>query len=511
MLESDQPHRGYEPQAIPDDPPRRIQSQPVVLRNRLRTNMLWRSVYAMLSVGHVSEQDSQRLRHADEPAESPRGNSGKSIQGGQIRGYEHNRLLLNNRARMAEFRKMLRSPAVAAMWSVKTSAMTSGTFTVEAGEGARAEEMAALVAENHGLDGYHSRMGRSWEDLLRQLIMPVALGAGVSEYWAVLEDGRWWLAAVACRELDSIYGWLVDERERLCAVVQQSDGGFGAFGQVVIPVSQLLVQTYRGTGVNFEGEGILRPIWGEWRDSEKLRNLRMAAAQRFAMPTPRATMQREKYRQYGLTDTQFEDDKKSYERMLKELVSHERSYLVQDDLVVLDTFGPGLNDLYPLGQAINSVDLAIFQAGQAQYIQLGSEGGSYALSQTHASSATQSAVNDLEWVVESYQPLIETLVRWNWPDAKPEEIPRLRFDGIRAPLFVDQVANLGGLVAAGLLTPDDDTEDEIRSALELPGRMDERASHNRLLNRAPLPAAATPTKPGAPAMPSGGLVPRGAP
>jgi hypothetical protein len=59
-----------------------------------------------------------------------------------------------------------------------------------------------------------------------------------------------------------------------------------------IPSNKLLLLTLNRTGSNFEGVGMLRPVWWWWRTKQRVSNMMCVGLDRWAIPTPKVIVDR---------------------------------------------------------------------------------------------------------------------------------------------------------------------------------------------------------------------------
>ena len=212
--------------------------------------------------------DSRDLKHmrAVQPRFGSRGISGTQLSGGVITGLEQNpRLTGLNWVQEAE--EMLRTdPIVRRSWHMLRQTLLSASWRWLPGiEGDQvAEELARFANECWGLDGHSGQMVNSWEEQLAYLFEFVPLGYRYAEeIYRVGPDSegrvRVWLSHYADREPSAHQKWLSRDNQHLDGVIQNTVGM--TYTPEPIPANKLLLLTLNKTGSNFEGVGMLRPVW----------------------------------------------------------------------------------------------------------------------------------------------------------------------------------------------------------------------------------------------------------
>jgi hypothetical protein len=340
-----------------------------------------------------------------------------------------------------------------------------------------AEELARFANECWGLDGYSGQMSVSWEEQLAYLWEFIPLGYRYAEeVYKVGPDSqgsiRVWLSHYADREPSAHSQWLSRDNQRLDGVLQNTVG----VGKVPepIPANKLLLLTLNKTGSNFEGVGMLRPVWWWWRTKQRVANLMCVGLDRWAVPSPKVVVDRSQAEAIGLSDGDIDAMINDAESQAQAFISAEQSYLVENPAVKFDTYAATPN-LYADGpiNIITKCDSQIAAAFLTQFADLGNtETGARSVGEIHLSVFRRAAINLCDLIASQVSGVdrrgggtIGRLIRWNYGCIDPSKLPRLTHTGLDTDDLADSLGMLPGLVQSGLLTPDDELERAIRERL----------------------------------------------
>lgn len=440
----------------------------------------------------ADQEESPRHMRALHPRFSVRGITGTQLSGGMISGYERNASLTGlNWVREAE--DMLRTdPVVRRSWHMLRQTLLSATWRFEAAsEDPLCEELARFGNEAFGFDGYAGQMAQSWEDQLSYLLEFVPLGYRYAEeVYKVGPDyegrTRVWLDLYADREPSAHLKWLSRDNQQLDGVLQHVVG-VGKTPEP-IPSNKLLLLTLNRTGSNFEGSGMLRPVWWWWRTKQKVSNLMCVGLDRWAIPTPRVKVDRSVAELHGLSDSDINAMIDDAEAQAQAFLSAEQAYLIDNPVVSFDQYAATPN-LYAQGplDIIRECDNQISQAFLAQFANLGiTDTGSRSVGEVHLSVFRRAAINLCDLVASAVSGVdrrgggtIGRLIRWNYGPIDPSKLPRLTHSGLDTDDLAESLAMLPQLVTSGLLTPDNELERAIRERLGA-GDLPEEAQRSAL-------------------------------
>jgi hypothetical protein len=425
--------------------------------------------------------DEQTPRHmrALHPRFKTRGITGTFLSGGMISGYERNAQLTGlNWVREAE--DMLRTdPVVRRSWHMLRQTLLSASWRFESADELDpvANELARYANEAYGFDGYSGQMSISWEEQLSYLLEFIPLGYRYAEeVYKVGPDcngkARVWLDLYADREPSAHLRWLSRDNQKLDGV-QQMVVGVGKVPEP-IPSNKLLLLTLNRTGSNFEGSGMLRPVWWWWRTKQRVANLMCVGVDRWAVPTPRVSVDRSVAEMHGLTDADINAMIDEAEAQAQAFLSAEQSYLIDNAVVKFDQYASAPN-LYASGplDIIKECDNQISTGFLAQFANLGiSNTGARSVGEIHLSVFRRAAINLCDIVSSAVSGVdrrgggtIGRLIRWNYGPMDPSKLPRLVHTGLDTDDLAESLAMLPQLVTSGLLTPDDELERAIRERL----------------------------------------------
>ena len=423
--------------------------------------------------------ETPRHMRALSPRFSTRGISGTQLSGGVISGYERN-VQLTGLNWVTEAEDMLRTdPVVRRSWHMLRQTLLSATWRFEPADDTDpiCLELCRYANEAFGLDGYSGQMTLSFEEQLSYLFEFVPVGYRYAEeVYRVGPDEQGkikvWLDHFADREPSAHMRWLSRDNQHLDGVLQNMVG----IGKVPepIPANKLLLLTLNRTGSNFEGAGMLRPVWWWWRTKQRVANLMCVGVDRWAIPAPKVKVDRAAAEMAGLTDADINTMVDEAESQAQAFLAAEQSYLVENNVVSFDNYAAAPN-LYAQGplDIIRECDNQISQAFLAQFANLGiTDTGSRSVGEVHLSVFRRAAINLCDLVASAINGVdrrgagtIGRLVRFNYGMIAPSKLPRLVHTGLDTDDLAESLGMLPALVQSGLLTPDDELERAIRERL----------------------------------------------
>jgi hypothetical protein len=428
-----------------------------------------------------------------------KGISGTQLSGGKITGKERNPKLTGiNWIREAE--DMLQTdPVVRRSWHMLRQTLLSASWRFVPGveNDPVSEALASYANEAFGFDGFAGQMSISWEEQLSYLWEFVPFGYRYAEeIYKVGPDSngkvRVWLDYFADREPSAHNQWLSQDGQHLDGVIQNTVGY--TYTPEPIPANKLLLLTLNRTGSNFEGIGMLRPVWWWWRTKQRVSNLMCVGLERWAIPTPKVKVDRSQAEQQGLTDSDLSAMIDDAADQAQAFLATEQSYLVESPVIQFDSYGmtPNLYSQGPL-DIIKECDNQISQAFLAQFANLGiTDSGARSVGEVHLSVFRRAAINLCDIVASQISGqdrrgggTIGRLIRWNFGYIDPSKLPKLTHTGLDTDDLAESLAMLPGLVQFGLLTPDNELERAIRERLgagDLPEEA-ERSAMDRTLKQ----------------------------
>lgn len=426
----------------------------------------------------MNERTTPKHLRASTPRFGVRGITGTQLNGGALSVESNPELTGLNWVQAAE--EMLRTdPIVRRSWHMLRQTLLSATWRFTPGvEGDLvSEELARYANEAFGLDGHSGQMESSWEEQLSYLFEFVPLGYRYAEeVYKVGPDStgkvKVWLSHYADREPSAHSRWLSRDSQHLDGVLQNMVGS--GKQPEPIPANKLLLLTLNRTGSNFEGVGMLRPVWWWWRTKQRVSNLMCVGLDRWAVPTPKVVVDRSTAEQIGLTDGDIDAMINDAEAQAQAFISSEQSYLVENSAVKFETYAAQPN-LYADGpiNIIAKCDSQIAAAFLAQFADLGqTETGARSVGEIHLSVFRRAAINLCDLVAAQVSGpdrrgggTIGRLIRWNYGAVDPSKLPRLTHTGLDTDELAESLMTLPNLVTAGLITPDDELERVIRAKI----------------------------------------------
>jgi phage gp29-like protein len=363
------------------------------------------------------------------------------------------------------YREMVRRDPVIALGLqyLETARLAKG-WSIDAGEGERAEEIAEfaryVLANIEGTE----------RDLLHDLLDALPMGyAVVEKVPEVYEDGpyagKWGYQRFASKWQESI-DLVVDEYGDLVGLKYkgQLNGKYGAVIEGDDLARFVVFVPNRAKG-NWYGESVLRPIYRVYTIKDHLSRYLAVHMEKFGSGV------------YELGTSALAGDRSTILDGLKAM--HGSSCIVHgiDENFVIHYPPPGVGDgLVSAIEYCNSEMLRGLSIPQTLFAGTGSggAGGSLALSETHERTFGETVDRvgrSLEDCMD--EQVLRPLVEWNWPSVQVEEMPHFRFepyqaeDGMAALERLEKAKGLGASLmidavyeAAGAERPPEDAPEE---------------------------------------------------
>ena len=387
------------------------------------------------------------------PAKGELGATGTSVFAGLLYEDDYNADLQGDRL-YKTIDRMRRSDGQvkAGLLACKLPLMVARWDVEPASEGEADIEIAETVKADL-IDG----MSVPWDDFLRQGLLMLDFGHMCFEKVWELRDGRWTWKRLSPRLPQSITEWHVTPDGDLDYIVQQASIG-NEFRTINIPAEKLVVFTHEKEGSNFRGISLLRAAYLNHWYKTHLYAIDGIAAERHGVGL--AVM--------SYPDAATEAQKTAIKQVGERLHAHERSYIALPSTVNFSLQGVQ-GQLHNTLASIDHHDLQIVRSILAQFMNLGAKSvGSFALSQDQSSfflMALQAVGKNICNTIN--QQVIREMVGYNW-DVK--QYPRLTVSGLDNPDALAYASSIAQLVTAGAITPDLETENEIRRMAKLPQR-----------------------------------------
>ena len=351
------------------------------------------------------------------------------------------------------FDRMRRTDAqVASVLRAVTLPVRRTTWRVDP-NGAR-DEVAADIAADLGLPLVGStetpprtRDRFSWAEHLRLALLMLPFGHSFFEQQVRIDTA----GKVRLRKLSPRMP------RTIAAVNVADDGGLVSIEQAgatqPIPVDRLVAYVHDREGGNWLGSSLLRPAYKHWIIKDRLLRVQAQTIERNGMGVP------------VYEGAEGETD-------LTEGAALAQGLRAGDNSGAAVPYGAKLGlrgvegDLPDADKAIRYHDEQIGRAVLAHFLNLGTQTGSWALGTTFADFFVLSLQALGEQIADTVtQHVVEDLVDWNYgPD---EPAPRIVFDeiGSKHPITAQSIK---ALVDAGVIKPDDITEQFLRQMFGLP-------------------------------------------
>jgi hypothetical protein len=307
--------------------------------------------------------------------------------------------------------------------------------------------------------------GESWDFYLRHLLLRVPFGFGfVEPVWMYDEDEgllRWKrLAPRLPRTVDKFLPW---PDGSLKAIVQYvAEPGTAHFEEREIPSDYSLISVRERLGDNYFGQSIYRRLYKHWFYKDDAYRIDGVRLDRYGVGVPVAKLG-EGYVLEG-------DELDEIELSLIALRSHERAYLIEPENVTFRIMTPdgGKGGADGLMDSVKHHNEQIVQGVLATFLGDHSEGLNTNRTRTLADiflHALRAEANGIAGDVRSQ--LVRRWVLSNFDITDGTRIPPVTVSGIGDMTPEQYSAVLAPLVAAGLITAEDDLENALRKMIGL--------------------------------------------
>lgn len=301
---------------------------------------------------------------------------------------------------------------------------------------------------------------------LRDALLSIIYGFYYFEQVGKVEDdGFWHLKKLAPRPPITIQDILVADDGGLLAIKQNISGPSSTFmGQMPeIPVDRLVGYVWDQEGANWTGRSMLRAVYRNWLIKDRLLRVDALKHERNGVGVPIATGAQ------GMTDPE-----------LTKLAKLAQSFKAGEAAGGSIPHGTELHLMGTEGHVPDTVASINFHNEEMarrflmMFLQLGSTmHGSRALGKDFVGYFQLAQEDIANWFADLFtEHVIEDYWDWNYGEAE-EHTPILTYERDDDPRFA--AADLANLVQNNVITVDDELEDAIRVALDLPERDDSTA------------------------------------
>lgn len=282
-------------------------------------------------------------------------------------------------------------------------------------------------------------------------------------------DDKIVLKALYQRLARTVWTWDRDKETGRYGITQQllmNDEG----KPLVVKLShdQIVIFTFRREGDNMEGISVLRSAYKHWYIKDTLYKLDAVKHERQSVGIPIIT----------LPETHSDADGKEAENILTNLRSTEKTYIVLPSPQWKFEFAQmGGGTVLDTANSIEHHNKEIVKNILAGFLDLGSSkggGGSYALSEDQSSLFLLSLSAVAQQIQDTLNnEVVKDLVDLNFTLAPNQQYPKLAFQKLGEVKYDELASSLSTLSGAGLITPDQGTEDYIRKLYDLPKKAED--------------------------------------
>lgn len=377
------------------------------------------------------------------------GDTGVQFFNGVITGEEYNRNLTGRRGLLI-WDEMRRSDATvsAALRAVKLPIKSTKFFPVPATDDVSDVQISDFV-------GWNLFERLKWKQVLGEILTHLEFGFSVHEMVFGIEmvEGveRVVLTKLAFRKQTSLDSW--EAGPNLPGIkFRKADGTI-----VPIPLEKIVVFTNEQEGDNFEGRSILRSAYKHWFYVDKFNQIDAMGHQRHSLGVVKI-----KYPN-SATETQREAARSA----ARNLRASEESFIEEPDgwdINFMDMQGNSLKDIQP---SIQRHDRQITKNVLAQFLEIGSSGGSgtRSTSEDHRELFNQSVQAVLDYVKDTMGYVVKTLVDLNF---NVDVYPTIGSGEINQKNITSLADALAKFDQAGMITPSDEDEAHVRNLLGFP-------------------------------------------
>lgn len=334
-----------------------------------------------------------------------------------------------------------------------TLPILSAHWWIEAASESREDKRIAEFVESEVMGEEGSR---TWQETLSEVLDYLWFGRMPFEIvWEFREDPMFdrpmiGLRKLARRDPATITAWKLKNGEP--GVIQTTVNG-----SFEIPMEKMLVFVNQKRGDNWEGKSLLRSAYKHWYIKDKLYLIDAISAERQGLGVPK-----------GKVPTGAKPaDKDKLEEVLQNLRANEKGYaLLEGDLDIefMDMKAGTVKNLLP---TIQHHDRAILLNILAQFLALGSTSvGSFALSNDQSRLfilCLESIADYARGIFNRH--LIKKMVDYNFDVSK---YPQLKYEKIGNVDHNILTTSLQRAVQTGMLTPQEEDEEYLRSVMDLP-------------------------------------------
>jgi len=394
------------------------------------------------------------------------GVSGTHVNGGEITGYEPEPMFYywRNWAHMVNRMTHNEAKLYGALNLLYNMLLSAKFKVLPASESAFDIELRDYVAKQLGLNGHAPRLKTSFEEQLRKFLAYLPVGARYLEEVYYYDEGKIWLKEWADREPTAHHSWQFDKDGEFTGVYQYAWNSPKKSAKPM-PANKLVLFTIGRTGKNLRGIGLFRPVWPFYELKREILHALSVGAHRWAIPMPHLTVDRpgaiasETY-----TPKEFDQNVTSGQEMAASMAAGARSYVQDTPFVKLGVLGKGgaMDFSSPL-EVVRYCDLAMLTGLVMQFMEMGFQqaGGNRSLGQVHELAFRRAAKNYIESIINVImgvdapgQGTMHRLLKFNFKNVKPENMPKLVFSGIGLYPLGESLSEIKSLIESGAIGPE---------------------------------------------------------
>ena len=382
--------------------------------------------------------------------------------------------LATRRLASQTYKKMSRSDAsVKVSLRAAKSPILGADFYVEAFD---EQELNQTISEFCDFNVFHA-MTTPWLDVLQNICHFMEDGNAVFE--PVWELREWapkktnasanrrkytMLRKLAVRPSTTIIEFMYDDNGGPVGVKQNAINAEGKTKEVEIPIEKLVIFTFDKEGGNLEGESILRSAYPHWFYKQVLYKIDAIQKERHGIGIPDILLKP------GYSSA----DKRVAHEMAKNMRTNETAHIVRTSMMEV-----GFAELktHPADalESANHHDNMIMKNVMAQFLNLGIEGAGGG--RATGATAADMFLKAMRYIANSIcdyfnQYIIPNLVAYNFPT---DQFPKLKVRNIgEIKDFQMWASGFSSLVQQSVITMDLETENYVRSVIDLPKKLGDR-------------------------------------
>lgn len=300
-------------------------------------------------------------------------------------------------------------------------------------------------------------MDHTWAVFLRQALTMLDNGNSIFEkVFKMRDDGKIGWKKFAPRLPRTIFKWAIGDG-KIAGITQiLPQGG----NNVEIPGWKLLRFVNEQEGDNYEGLSVLRPAYKHWYMKDTLYKIDAIATERQGLGIPQL-----------VTPPNIKtDERNALKNALKRMRANQQAYLETPSGVKVEFMDMKAHTIKDPTAMIAHHDREISKAVLAQFLELGSQGGSgsRALSSDHSELFLLSLQAVAKGVQEVMNKAIKELVDLNFPNVQATDYPKLGVGKIGLVDYEKLSIAIKNFFDAQMITPDLETEKHVRQLFDFP-------------------------------------------